>query len=743
MKKFALLSELRREAYKQYTSNKSGLGQTKIINQIIGVNTVNKQWQEAATNAYNRAKLNIAFQRVSHLQEALIAIYACEYASKNSGVHDSNILTQKAKFENSYYNTCVEFIESCIHNEKKMAQFYNTLQEAVALLEEYDSKLAKQYKSMLNRKQSLINSMQTIQETLEINVTEISDQDLEKIKSLIKHHEIDFKISPELREDLLEDLRYKMDDLLMYYQGKIEKEKQKVNPSINVILEAYDNFNNSFKPFSDMLEQRRYREFIDQKEDYLKYQEFFNQHFQDLARLYQYHNLPRKEIDKIKLMNALKECRKYMHYEEMGFVEFQEMNPSLSEMAERFDSLLHDEFKDDLVNYYKIQNDLINAGNQDEIIPELIRFIKHLNTKTNSEKNHYLLDKLLSIKDENLKSLDQAIENYLKIHIAKSKSSDSLKMYFDNMLNNLFELGDLKRIEAMQTQKKTLVKAFDEMEQWLIEMKKDFDLFQNLPESNLKYSLKEKLKNQMLKISEALPFIQEYEMRNVGEISQLLHKIENRIGGELSDEKTTCAKLIILDQYTMKNYVVFCKDIISIGRDDDNDIVIPCDWISANHCEIMPRKAALIDKDSTNGTFIDMSTKHISEAGFASFKHFNLAGAFEFSLEQFATNDKLQASYLMKLNRVTDLEVFKDSQLRDLVQSLFNTDFVFLSEHDKLCLSKESGQLSNCINVDEQSLIIETVNRQYVLSDDTQGIVQIGVNQITSEQVERFKFVLN
>jgi len=137
----------------------------------------------------------------------------------------------------------------------------------------------------------------------------------------------------------------------------------------------------------------------------------------------------------------------------------------------------------------------------------------------------------------------------------------------------------------------------------------------------LKYSLKEKLKNQMLKISEALPFIQEYEMRNVGEISQLLHKIENRIGGELSDEKTTCAKLIILDQYTMKNYVVFCKDIISIGRDDDNDIVIPCDWISANHCEIMPRKAALIDKDSTNGTFIDMSTKHISEAGFASFKH--------------------------------------------------------------------------------------------------------------------------
>ena len=105
-----------------------------------------------------------------------------------------------------------------------------------------------------------------------------------------------------------------------------------------------------------------------------------------MARLYQYHNLPRKEIDKIKLMNALKECRKYMHYEEMGFVEFQEMNPSLSEMAERFDSLLHDEFKDDLVNYYKIQNDLINAGNQDEIMPELIRFIKHLNTKTNSER---------------------------------------------------------------------------------------------------------------------------------------------------------------------------------------------------------------------------------------------------------------------------------------------------------------------------------------------------------------------
>jgi len=743
MKKFSLLSDLKKQAYKDFANNKKSSNQSKLINQIIGINTVNKQWQDKALRSYELANRNIGFNRVTHLQESLVAIYACEYASRNSGVEDPNILKLKAKVENSYYNTCLEFIESCIHDEKKMSQYYNTLQEAVDLLEEYNSKLATQYKTILSRKKSLISSVQTIQETLEANVADINENQLEKIKTLIKHHEYDLKASPDLKEDILEDLRFKMDELLMYYQEKVEKEEKKQNPSLALIIKAYDEFSKAFLPLSDILEQRRYRTFIDKKEDYLQYQDFYYNQYPELVKTYQYYSLPRRNVDKMKLINAKRDAEKYNRLTNTTFAEFQEMSPTLPEIAKLFDNVLGEEFKDDLVNYYKIHNELINASDQDEIIPELIRFIKHLNNKIGEEKDHFLIDKLITMQEDNFESLDQSIQAYLQKNISSSKKTEHLKTHFDYILNHLFELGDIKRIEAMQTQKKTLIKAFDQLETWIVELKKDYELYQNLPESNLKYSLKDTLSEKIKKISDTLQLVNQYDMNDVGEISQLIYKIESKISNHDQKAQDQYPKLIILDQYTMKNFVVFCKESIAIGRDDDNDIVIPSDWVSNNHCLIAFKNGVLIDNNSTNGTFVDSTDKNITEAGFGSFKYFNIAGAFEFELIQFSASSKQGISYLMRLNRVTDLEVFKDNKTRELIQSLFNTEFIFLHQGDGMCLNKISGQISNCEQKEDSELIIEAVNNNFVLSDKSQSLRQKRISEITSAQIERYKFVLN
>ncbi|HOD53577.1 MAG TPA: FHA domain-containing protein [Candidatus Cloacimonadota bacterium] len=743
MNEFILLSDLRKQAYKNHVSHKKPENQSKLINQIIGINTVNKQWLETARTAFEKAGKNTAFMRVSLLQESLIAIYTCEYAMKNSGIHDQTINQLRDRVENSYFNTCLEFIESCIHNEKTMMQYYNTLTGAVALLEEYNSRLAQQYKVMLNRKQSLVQSMQKIQESLELNPVDLNENHLYKIKTLLKHHENDFKVSPSLREEVLEDLRIKMDELMLYYQEKISGEEKNQFPSLLKIIKHFEDFEKTYKPFADILEQRRYIEFLDKKENFQQYQDFFSNHYQTLAELYRYHNLPRRQIDKIKLINALRETQKYLHYKDIAYIEFKELNPSLQEMIQRFDSILAEEFRDDLVNYYKIHNDLINADENEEKIPELIRFIKHLNIKLNNEQNHYLHDKLIQLRNESLQNLDNSIQDYLKRQLSTCKKADHLKQFFDFILNHLFELGDINRIESMQAQKKLLIKAYNEMEQWISELKKENEMFHQLPESNLKYNLKEAIMERIRKISEVLPLVNQYQMSNVSEISHLLYKIESKLNENSSTEVNECPKLIILDQYTMKNFVVFCKEVVSIGREDDNDIVISCNWISANHCRLDFRNGVLYDNDSTNGTYVNSAEKNIKEAVFGNFRYFNLAEAFEFELKPLSALSGAGFSYQMKLNRITDLEIFRDNQLRELIQSLFNTEFVFLKNNEKLCLNKLSGQINDMNDPEpEHQIILEVSNNGFLLSDPTHHIVKVNLNDQNMNELERFKILM-
>ncbi len=77
------------------------------------------------------------------------------------------------------------------------------------------------------------------------------------------------------------------------------------------------------------------------------------------------------------------------------------------------------------------------------------------------------------------------------------------------------------------------------------------------------------------------------------------------------------------------SYRFLSKNKISIGRRPENDIVIPCIWVSANHCSFTLNDQNFTDT-STNGTFINRKPQHIKKEKIDCVNEFNLADAFTF-----------------------------------------------------------------------------------------------------------------
>lgn len=692
MKEFVLLSALRKKAYKKTIDQNDSEMTSQWVNQLMGINTVKKRWLNTAVSAYEQSQKSKEFRRVQLLQESLVNIYICEYQMKNTGYHDLEIKSLKERAEQSYYNTCLEFIESVIHQEKSLVQNYAVLSQAVSLLEEYNSKLAIQYKSLLLRKQSLVQSMSKIQETLELNPDQIDEKHVTQIRSILKHHDQTLKHSPALREEILEDLRMKMDQLLLYYQGLIQKEEKKESPSFFVIHQAYEDFEKLYQPFKEWLLQKRYRDFLEQGEQLQEDYQFLNKEYPKLLEQYQYYSLPRKQMDKRKLLNIKKEAEQFKHFASLNFAEFQNLNPDIRQIIQRFDELLSEEFKDDLLNYYKIHNELVNADDLNEKIPELIRFIKHLKLKISEDAQHYLKDKLQDLAEECLQSLDESIQKLLKAQLSGNNQVERLKENFDRMLNYLYELGDLKRIEELQNQKKLLIKALNELNQWMIELNHDFESYENLPDSPLKMKLKHSIHEQCERIHDILPLLNQYKILNIKDISHQIYRIEQETSDKTEEDPLQNQRLLVFDNYTMNNYIFLSKDQIRIGREDDNDIIIGSDWVSANHCTINVKKGILRDNSSTNGTYVGLNQKRISEAVLKEISTINIAEAFEFELKILPGNLE-HTVYLFRLHKITEMEIIQNYEMREVLQSLFNTTFIFFSGDGEVRFDAEHGKL--------------------------------------------------
>lgn len=743
MKEFILLSTLRKKAYKKTIDHSDSETSSQWVNQLMGINTVKKKWLNTALSAYDQSQKSKEFRRVQLLQESLLNVYICEYQMKNTGYHDLEIKSLKERAEQSYYNTCLEFIESVIHQEKSLLQNYAVLTQAVALLEEYNSKLAVQYKSLLLRKQSLVQSMNKIQETLELNPEQIDEKHVSQIRSILKHHDQTLRQSPALREEILEDLRMKMDQLLLYYQGLIQKEEKKDAPSFISIHQAYEDFEKLYQPFKEWLVQKRYRDFLEQGEQLQEDYQFLKKEYPKLLEHYQYYSLPRKQIDKRKLLSIKKDAEQFKRFASLNFTEFMNLNPDIKQIIQRFDELLSEEFKDDLLNYYKIHNELVNAEDLNEKIPELVRFIKHLNMKINEDAQHYLKEKLQDLANECLQSLDESIQKLLKMQLTGNNQVERLKENFDRMLNYLYDLGDLKRIEELQNQKKLLIKALNELNQWMNELNHDFESYEQLPESPLKIKLKHSLHEQCERIHEILPLLNQYKILNIKDISHQIYRIEQETADKTEENEAQNQRLLVFDNFTMNNYIFLSKEQIRIGREEDNDIIIASDWVSANHCTINVKKGFLRDNSSTNGTYIGFKQKRISETPLKEISTINIAEAFEF--EMIVLPGSIEHTvYMFRLNKITEMEIIQNFEMREVLQSLFNTTFIFFAGDGEVRFDTEQGQLLDeyYATIPESISVICRSGNFYILDPKRSAKEQLMIKEQKETLGQRFSCLL-
>jgi len=735
MNDFSQLSQIRRDAYKLCQADLHKEENKKLLNQIIGINTVKKEWLDLAIKNYDFAQKSTGFKKVTLLQNALTHIYACEYSMKNSGFQDNDIIRLKDKIENSYLSTAIEFVETYIHHEKTLLQNFDILNSAVSVLQENNSKLANQYKIILNRSKSMFHSMQKVQNTLEINPLDLSENDFKQIRNIIKLHENSLRITPNLKEEILEDLRSKLDQLLLYYQKQVSEEEKQGSPSLKKINEYYDSFEKYYLPFKDMLTQKRYSDFIDKKKAFARYIDFLDQVYPQLLEIYNYYSLPRKITDKNKIFSALDTAGKFMIFQETSFHEINSLNPSLETMHARFKEILADEYKEDVVNYLKIENELINAEDNEDKISELVRFIKHLNQKLNSDKNHFLFDKFVKLRDEMLINFDNSLQSFLKKNIPQSNKFETIRISFDFVLNKLYELGDLERIEKIQLQKKQVFKAFNELEQWLCEIRDDYSVLVTLPDSNLKYSLQENIRSKIEAITELLPLIKQFNLQNVTEIAILIDDYSKKISSEKNN--SDLQKLIILDNFSMKNYIVFHQKFISIGRESANDIQVNCDWISSKHCYFDVKNNTLNDDGSTNGTCVSSKSGYIKSEPISRIESFNLASSFEFSLKDSSS------FFVFKLLRITDKDLLRNPDYKDIIQSLFNTEFICLKDSKAIYIDKESGLVSEHSDDNTDYIAIKPAENSYFISDANADIVESKNLDFINNKSERFSYHLN
>jgi len=278
---FIKLSDIRSNAYNKAYSFNSSNKSTKAIKQIIGVNPLKREWVNKASNKLALASQNQGTKKIKNLIASLDILYFCEWVLKENQYTDSEIFQLIEKAETSYINNCLAYIENFIHNSKKAFNNYTGLSEAVNVLIEYNPTMGQKYKQMLVRYQSLYVTYEKINEICDLPNDLFSKSDSVKLAKLYSVHNVNFKMYPELQEQIIDLLNYKVENLYIDSINKLNKvSNSKVNNTLNSLIDfdifnskqlisilsitsIYSNFFDIYKPLEHILNTHKYDKFLD------------------------------------------------------------------------------------------------------------------------------------------------------------------------------------------------------------------------------------------------------------------------------------------------------------------------------------------------------------------------------------------------------------------------------------------------------------------------------------------------
>ncbi|MCL2062781.1 MAG: FHA domain-containing protein [Candidatus Cloacimonetes bacterium] len=689
---FLKISDLRTNANKKALLHYQQSSGTKVVKQIIGANPLNREWVDEASNRLKFAMQNQGFQRVKALTQALNTLYFCDWVLKENNYSDNEIKKMIQKAETTYLNACLSFIEQNVHQSNKVIGSFTTLFQAIEVISETNHSMAQKYKQMLSRYHSLYTTLIKIKDICNKPNNKLNKTNTQQISSLLTHHDSAFKMYPSLKEDILEIIKNKIDEILIDIQNETDKILSAHEPSLNELLKLLNEFYDIYSPLENIFIQKRYKEILEKRDEYFRLNSILNENYSEWVNIYQYYSLPRNKVDENKIINTLNSINKNSNLLNLNFIEINKLSPNPDEIYTFLQTLVSQQGNDSIIHYYKIENDLLNAPESEKKIEEIVRFIKHLEEKI-AERNTktQLKSELLRMKDDFNTILQNSIERKIIQYLATKPTQNNLIHFFDKILAYFYDMNDLNKISHWQTIKKTIFKALNEVPKIIEALKKDFDFMKQLPESKAKIALQKKIYDAINSLNDIMPTIALYQIGDIHNYLNTIDEIEKSMNFKESTLKPF-DKLIILDKFTTKNIIIFGKDLIKIGRDEDaNDIVLKSDWVSSSHCTLDFKNLLLTDNNSTNGTFVIDSKEPKNQferkekCAISEIECFNIANAFEIKIENFETLS------IMKIVKIFDTDLL--CKERDYTQGLFNTDFVWLKKYGSLAIDIFTGKV--------------------------------------------------
>ncbi|MCD4829235.1 MAG: FHA domain-containing protein [Candidatus Cloacimonetes bacterium] len=684
IKQFIRLSALRRQAQKDVAEHVARWDDKKrVLHAILGGAATNRQWLEEAQHKYAQALSRSGFSRAAMLTAALLDIYRCHYRMQHSRFEDESVHTLRQKYETTYLNAALNFIEDHIHDDVAVGKHYDLLNQAIGLLAEENSRLARAYQERIRQHQAVGDTRQRLQTLLKTPPEAATAALSLQIRALLHVHEATLKSDPATWDSLMAHLQSFIEQIYARQRERLDTEQGKPSPSLRVMAGILNDFAALYKPLRQYTYSRRYQAFLDERERWDEALAFLDKDFAELKKMYDWLSLPRDRVDERKIMALYERLAGFRHLAASPWKELSSLSPDIETIGARFEKVLEDRHRRDFIDIMRQYNALLNAPDGQARLRELGRFHSFLGARLDDNRGGaFTREQLTTLRQEVLQEIEAGWRKLLEQRLADAVDEQTLIAAFDCVIELALELESVERVTSLQRRKRILL-----------------------------------------------------EQVRAGE------PVERAVRCQMDDEPSSPEpeggheRLVILDNYSLRNYVLFTGPRITLGRDDDNDIILQSSFVSGKHAAIDFIRNRLTDLNTTNGTFADDKTR-IEELPLGDVAWFDLAGSMVFSLRHF------EGGIHFGLQKILDPELLDNPDKRSYNQSLLNTVFIWLTEGGRCRIHKVSGQVNASAGSDGEQIVITRRGDYFLFTDVSRNMHEQPLDEAQANLSDRFSFNL-
>jgi len=676
VKQFIRLSALRKQAQREVEEHVARWDdKQRVLNAILGGGATNREWLEEARQQYARALAVNGFERIGWLARALLSLYKCHYRMQHSRFNDESVHTLREKAETAYLNAALNFIEDHIHDDDAVEKNLDLLQQAITLLDEENSRLARAYRERIRQYQTLGDVNERLRQVIKPPATDYDAPRALQVRNLLHLHAQMLKADTAVWDALLDTLRSKVEEIYSLYRERLEAEQSKPEPSLHAMSEILDAFAAVYAPLREYAWSKRYQVFLDEKDRWREALDFLQSDYPALKRMYDKLSLPRDNPDIRAILELYEKLAGMRHLAGVPWREFRALKPGLEAIAARYETVLEAHHRRDMVDELQAYNRMLNAPEGPARVRELGRFLRHLQDRLADDRlGSYVRERLQHMQTDVRQDVETGRTRLLEAGLAEAGTEQETIEVFDGVIALCLEMEDVDAASHLQRLKRERLERLRTGE----------------PEA------------------EHIP----------------------------AEPCAMPQRLVILDNYSLRNYVVYTASRVSLGRDDDNAIILQSEYVSGHHAVLDFVRRLLIDLDSTNGTTVNGTATRVGETPLDGITRFDLAGGMVFTLQ------RQDGSVQFRLQSIQDRALLDDPDRRAYNQSLLNTTFVWLAEGESMSIHKISGGVNEPAGHQEDQLLLTRRDGCLLLTDAEHGLRAQPIEQVAGGAADRFSFSL-